>query len=46
MSKKKVNDVSVGQHSVRKIMRFKTPMLRSDLCDYSIANVVVKGEIR
>ena len=26
-------------------MRFKTPMLRQDLCDYSDAYIVVKGTI-
>ena len=26
-------------------IRFKTPMLRSDLCDYSDAYIVVKGNI-
>ena len=28
-----------------KQIRFKTPMLRSDLCDYSDAYIVVKGEV-
>ena len=28
-----------------KQIRFKTPMLRSDLCDYSDAYIVVKGNI-
>ena len=30
-----VNDLSVGQYSRKKNIRFKTAMLRSDLCDYS-----------
>ena len=30
-----VNDLSNGLDSVDKNIRFKTPMLRSDLCDYS-----------
>ena len=30
-----VNDLSRGQYSVNKNIRFKTSMLRSDLCDYS-----------
>ena len=29
----KVNDFSSGQYSVKKNVRFKTSMLRSDLCD-------------
>ena len=40
-----VNDLSGGQYSVRKNIRFKTPMLRSDLCEYSNAHVVVKRKI-
>ena len=40
-----VNDLSVGQYSANKNTRFKTPMLRSDLCDYSDAFIVVKGRI-
>ena len=30
-----VYDLSSGQYSVNKNIRFKTSMLRSDLCDYS-----------
>ena len=41
----KVNDLSGGQYSVDKSIRFKTSMLRSDLCDYSDAYIVVKGII-
>ena len=40
-----VNDLSSGQNSVNKNIRFKTSMLRSDLCDYSDAYVVVKRRI-
>ena len=40
-----VNDLSVGQYSANKNIRFKTPMLRSDLCDYSDAYIAVKGRI-
>ena len=40
-----VNDLSSGQYSVNKCMRFKTSMLRSDLCGYSDAYIVVKGRI-
>ena len=45
MTKKciEVNDLSNGQHSVNK--KFKTSMLRLDLCDYSDAYIVVKGKI-
>ena len=35
----------VGQYSVNKNIRFKTYMLRSDLCDYSDACIVVKGTV-
>ena len=34
-----VNDLSSGQY---KNIRLKTPMLRSDLCDYSDAYIIVK----
>ena len=40
-----VDDLSSGQYSVNKNRRFKTSMLRSDLCDYSDVCVVVKGTI-
>ena len=40
-----VNDLSSGQYSVNKNRRFKTSMLRSDLCYYSGAYIVVKGSI-
>ena len=39
-----VNDLSSGQYSVNKNIRFKTSMLRSDLCDYS-DRYIVKGMI-
>ena len=39
-----VNDLSVGQYSVNKNIRFKS-LLRSDLCDLSDAYIVVKGRI-
>ena len=41
----KVNDLSCGQSSVSKSIRFETLMFRSDLCDYSDAYIVVKGRI-
>ena len=41
----KVNDLSSGQYSANKNIRFKTSMLRSNLCDYSETYIVVKGTI-
>ena len=38
------NNLSTGQYSVIKKIRFKTEMLRSDLCDYGDAYIVVEGE--
>ena len=40
-----VYDQSEGNYNVNKKVRIKTPMLRSDLCDYSDAYIVVKGDI-
>ena len=40
-----VNNLSGGQYSVNKNIRFKTPILRSDLCAYSDTYVVLKGRI-
>ena len=40
-----INNLSCGQFSVKKNVRFKTSILRSDLCDYSDAYIVVKGRI-
>ena len=40
-----VNDLSSGQYSVNKNIRFKTSMLRADLCDYSDAYIVLKERI-
>ena len=40
-----VNDLSGGQYSVNKNLRFKTSMLGTVLCDYSDAYIVVKGTI-
>ena len=37
-----MNDLSGGEYS---ILRFKTLMLRSNLCDYSDAYIVVKGTV-
>ena len=41
----KVNDLSSGQYSVNKNIRFKTSMLRSDLLDNSDTYIVVKETI-
>ena len=41
----KVYDQSEKNYSINKEIRIKTPMLRSDLCDFSDAYIVVKGEI-
>ena len=40
-----INDLSNGQDSVNKNIRFKTSILRSDLRDYSDVYIVVKGTI-
>ena len=39
------NDLSSGQYSANKNIRFKTTMLRLDLRDYSDAYIVLKGRI-
>ena len=38
-----VYDQSDGNYNVNKEIRIKTSMLRSDLCDFSNAYIVVKG---
>ena len=40
-----VNNLCGNQHSANKNIRFKNSVLRSDLCDYSDAYIVVKGTI-
>ena len=40
----RVNSLS-NAYNENKSIRFKTPMLRSDLCDYSDAYILVKGKI-
>ena len=40
-----VYDQSAGNCNVNKEIRIKTSMLRLDLCDYSDAYIVVKGNI-
>ena len=39
------NNLSGGQCSANKNIKFKIPMLRSDLCDHSDVYIVVKGTI-
>ena len=40
-----INDEARGTYSPNKKIKFKTPMLRSSLCDYSGAYIRVKGDI-
>ena len=40
-----VYDQSQGNYNPNKEIRIKTSMLRSDLCDFSDAYIVVKGDI-
>ena len=40
-----INDDIRGEYSPNKQIRFKTAMLRSSLCDYSDAYILVKGNI-
>ena len=40
-----VYDQSGGNYNINKEIRIKTLMLRSDLCDYSDAYIVIKGTI-
>ena len=40
-----INDDVRGVYSPNKQIRFKTTMLRSSLCDYSDAYILVKGNI-
>ena len=40
----RVNSLS-NTYDENKSIRFKTPMLRSDLCDYADANILVNGTI-
>ena len=41
----KINDDSRGTYNEHNQIRFKTSMLRSSLCDYSDAYILVKGTI-
>ena len=40
-----VYDQSEGNDNINKEMRIKASMLRSDLCDFSDAYIVVKGNV-
>ena len=40
-----VKGLSGGQYFSKKSLRFKTPMLRSDFCDYSDVYIVVKVRV-
>ena len=40
-----MNDDIRGAYSLNKQIRFKTAMLRSSLCDYNDAHILVKGNI-
>ena len=40
-----INDESRGTYSVNRQIDFKTSLLRSSLCDYSDAYILVKGNI-
>ena len=40
-----INDEAEGTYSPNKQIKFKTSMLRSSLCDYSDAYILVKGNI-
>ena len=40
-----VNDLSSGQYSIDKYIRFKASVLRPDLCDYNNAYIAVKERV-
>ena len=40
-----INDESRGTHNVNSQLKFKTTMLKSSLCDYSDAYILLKGAI-
>ena len=41
-----INDESRGTYNVNSQIKFKTIMLKSSLCDYSDAYILVKGTIK
>ena len=40
-----INDESIGTYNVNSQIKFKTAILRSSLCDYRDASILVKGKI-
>ena len=40
-----INDQSGGVYNVNRDIRFKTTMLKSNLCDYSDGYILVQGRI-
>ena len=40
-----INDESRGTYNINSQIKFKTTMLKSSLCDYSDAYILVKGKI-
>ena len=40
-----INDESKGTYNVNSQIKFKTTILKSNLCDYSDAYILVKGKI-
>ena len=40
-----INDESRRTYNVKSQIKFKTTMLKSSLCDYSVAYIIVKGTI-
>ena len=40
-----INDESTGGYNINSQIKFKTTMLKSSLCDYNDAYVLVKGRI-
>ena len=40
-----INDESRGTYNVNSQIKFKTTMLKSSLCDYSDAYILVKGTV-
>ena len=45
VTKKWIEVYDQSEKNINKEIRIKTPMLRSDLCDFSDAYIVVKGDI-
>ena len=45
VTKKWIEVYDQSEKNINKEIRIKTPMLRSDLCDFSDAYILVKGDI-